>query len=93
MSDMADPITVMMVGLGISAAGSIGTGIAEAVTAPGAPTAPSASQTATEQANAAQAAAQAQAAALTKRRGMASTVMTSPMGAPTAQGLKATLGA
>lgn len=57
------------------------------------PTAPSATTTAQQQAEAANASAQAQAEALTKRRGMASTVLTSPMGATgQANTQKATLG-
>ena len=59
---------------------------------PKAPAAPTATQNATDQAQAASAAAQAQATALQKRRGMASTVLTSPLGAGTATTEKATLG-
>lgn len=57
------------------------------------PQAPSAATTDKQQADAANASAQAQAEALTKRRGMASTQLTSPLGsqAPAAIG-KATLG-
>ena len=72
--------------------GAAATGIAIAEM-PQAPTAPTATQTATSEADAANAAAQAQATALQKRRGMASTVLTSPLGAGTAQTQKATLGA
>ena len=53
---------------------------------------PTAPNTAATDAKASTAAAQAQAAALTKRRGMASTIMTSPMGAGAAQTQKTTLG-
>ena len=56
------------------------------------PTAPSAQTTQQQQAEAASAAAQAQAEALTKRRGMASTILTSPLGASEANTQKATLG-
>ena len=59
----------------------------------GSPTAPSAQTTAQQQSEAASAAAQAQAEALQKRRGMASTMLTSPMGTTgTANIGKATLG-
>ena len=57
------------------------------------PSVPSAQTTAEQQAKASQAAALAQAEALTKRRGMASTQLTSPLGATgTASVGKATLG-
>lgn len=57
------------------------------------PAAPSAATTQEQQAQAANAAAQAQAEALTKRRGMASTQLTSPLGATGAANIgKATLG-
>ena len=78
----------------VTAAASIGTGIYEATSMPSAPTAPTQQETSQQQAQATQAAALAQANALTKRRGMASTILTSPTGAsgtPTTQ--KTTLGA
>jgi hypothetical protein len=57
------------------------------------PSAPTQQQDEIDQAKAATAAAQAQAAALTKRRGMASTVLTSPLGTSGAASTqKATLG-
>lgn len=56
------------------------------------PTAPSAATTQQQEAEAANAAAHAQAEALTKRRGMASTQLTSPLGAGPAVTGKATLG-
>lgn len=57
------------------------------------PSAPSATTTATQQAESANAATQAQAEALTKRRGLASTQLTSPLGAPGSANIqKATLG-
>jgi hypothetical protein len=57
------------------------------------PTAPSAQTTAEQQAKASQEASLAQAEALTKRRGMASTQLTSPLGtSSTAAVGKATLG-
>jgi hypothetical protein len=65
--------------LGISAAGA-GVEAISALTSPSSPKAPTAEQTQTEQAKAAQAAAQAQATALSRRRGMASTILTSPLG-------------
>jgi len=66
--------------LGVTAAATVGTGIYEAVSAPSAPKAPTATESAQQQAQAAQAAALAQANALTKRRGMASTILTGPQG-------------
>lgn len=88
-------VTPLLIGLAIAAtAGSVGTSIYSAVNQPSAPKAPTQAQTAQEQAQAAQAAAQAQADALTRRRGMASTILTSPTGAsgaPPTQ--RATLGA
>ena len=79
--------------MAISAAASVATGVA-AFSKPKPPTAPTAEQTRTKQAAAAQAAAQAQAAALSHRRGMASTVLTSPLGVTDGtQTQRATLGA
>lgn len=88
---VADPITAIMgIMAGISA---VGTGVA-LFNKPKAPTAPSAAQTQTQQAEAAQAAAQAQATALSRRRGMAATTLTSPLGLTGAsQTQRATLGA
>lgn len=71
--------------------GAAATGIAIA-DQPSAPSAPSASTTQAQQAESANAAAQAQAEALQKRRGLASTVLTSPLGAGNATVQKATLG-
>jgi membrane protease subunit (stomatin/prohibitin family) len=86
--------TALLIGLGVTAAATVGTSIYEAVNKPAAPKAPTQSQQAQEQAQAAQAAAQAQATALTKQRGMASTVLTSPTGASgTPPTQRATLGA
>ena len=59
----------------------------------GGPSAPNAQTTEAQQAAAANASAQAQAEALQKRRGMASTILTSPLGSSTqANVAKATLG-
>lgn len=71
--------------------GAATTGIALA-NQPKAPKAPTQIASETQQAQAQQAAALAQAQALTKRRGMASTVLTSPMGAPSGGTGAATLG-
>jgi hypothetical protein len=88
-------ITPILLGTLIaSTAATVGTSIYEAVNQPKAPKPPTTANTANQQAQAAQAAALAQANALTKRRGMASTILTSPTGAsgtPAVQ--KATLGA
>jgi hypothetical protein len=86
-------ITAAIIGLSVSAAATVGEGIYSAVAAPQAPQAPTQAQTATQQAQASQAAAMAQANALTKRRGMASTILTSPTGAGPASTQRATLGA
>jgi hypothetical protein len=87
-------ITALITTLAVSAAASVGEGIYAAVSQPSAPKAPTTTDTAQQQAQASQAAALAQANALTKRRGMASTVLTGPMGATTAPTTqKATLGA
>jgi hypothetical protein len=76
-----------------AAAATVGTSIYEAVSQPQAPQAPNQAQAAQQQAQAAQAAALAQADALTKRRGMAATQLTSPLGTSgTATVGKATLG-
>lgn len=83
----------LLIGSLVTTAVSTGVGIYEAANQPQAPTAPSQAQTAANEAQASQAAALAQANALTKRRGMASTILTSPLGAGSAQTQKATLGA
>jgi hypothetical protein len=79
----------------VAGIGAATTGIAayEMTQQPSAPTAPTQAQTSTQQAQASQDAAQAQAEALTKQRGMAATMLTSPMGAGPAQTQKTTLGA
>ena len=59
---------------------------------PGAPKAPTQATTNTQQAQAAQAAAIAQAAALQKRRGLSSTILTSPLGTGSGPTQTATLG-
>lgn len=72
--------------------GAAATGIAIA-DQPKAPTAPTPTTSATNEADSAAAASQAQAEALQKRRGLASTVLTSPLGAQGAASVqKATLG-
>lgn len=80
--------------LAASTATTIGTTIYEAVSQPSAPQAPTTSETATQQAQASQAAALAEAQAMTRRRGLASTILTGPQGttAPAAT-QRATLGA
>jgi hypothetical protein len=83
--------TAVLIAAGIGAAGTAATLGYEAAQG-GGPTAPTQSQLATEQATAQANAAQAQAEALTKRRGMASTILTSPLGSGTASIGKATLG-
>jgi hypothetical protein len=77
-------------GVGLATAGAT---IGYEASQGGGPSAPTQSQIATQQANAATAAATAQAQALTKRRGMASTQLTSPLGTSgTANVQKSTLG-
>jgi hypothetical protein len=76
-----------------STAATVGTSIYAAVSQPTAPQAPTQAQDAQQQAQASQAAALAQADALTKRRGMASTILTSPAGTGPSQIQKSTLGA
>jgi pyocin large subunit-like protein len=78
---------IPLIAAGVGAA----TTIAAIAEMPKAPTAPT--NTASTEATAAQDAAQAQAAALSKRRGMSSTILTSPLGSGTAQTAKSTLGA
>lgn len=87
-------ITALITTLAVSAAASVGTSIYAAVSQPSPPKLPTTQDNAKQQAQASQAAALAQAQALTKRKGMASTILTGPLGAsgtPTTQ--KATLGA
>jgi hypothetical protein len=85
--------TALLIGAGVTAAATAGEMIYSAVSQPSAPTAPTQAQTAEQQANASQASALAQAQALTKRRGMAATTLTSPMGTTGAATVgKATLG-
>ena len=79
-------IPLILAGVGAATAGI------ELANMPSAPVAPSATTSATDQAKAGQEAAQAQASALTKRRGMAATTLTSPLGTGTAQTQKSTLG-
>lgn len=87
-------VTALITGLAVSAAASVGTGIYQAVAAPSAPKQPSAQELATQQAQASQAAATAQADALSKRRGLSSTILTSPTGTQgTASTKNSTLGA
>ena len=78
---------IPLIAAGIGAA-TAGVALAEMPSTPKAPT-----NNQQQQAQAQQAAAQAQATALTNRRGMASTVLTSPLGAGPAQTGSATLGA
>lgn len=80
-------IPLIAAGIGAATAG------VELANQPSAPKPPDPVQTTTQQAQAGEAAAQAQATALQKRRGMAATVLTSPMGAGAATTQKATLGA
>lgn len=79
---------IPLIAAGIGAAAT-GVAITEQ---PGAPSAPSATTTAKDEAAAANAAAMAQASALEKRRGLASTILTSPLGAAGGSTQKATLG-
>jgi len=74
---VADPVTAIMITM--AGIGAVAQGVA-AFSKPKTPTALSAAQTQTQQAEAAQAAAQAQATALSRRRGMAATTLTSPLG-------------
>lgn len=70
-------IPLIVAGIGAAVAGVELTNQPKALQAP---TAPTQTQSQTQQGQAQQAAAIAQAQALTKRRGMASTILTSPMG-------------
>lgn len=87
------PTIALLIGSLTATAASAGVGIYEATNQPSAPKAPTQVDTSQQQAQASQAAALAQANALTKRRGLASTILTSPTGAGTATTQKATLGA
>jgi hypothetical protein len=88
---MITPAIALLISAG---AGLAATGVTTGLElSQGSPTAPSASTTAQQQAEASNAAAQAQAEALTRRRGMASTQLTSPLGATGSATVgKATLG-
>jgi hypothetical protein len=80
-------IPLIAAGIGAAAAG------VEIAEQPSTPAAPSATTTAQQQADAANAAAQAQAEALQKRRGLAATTLTSPLGASSPASIaKSTLG-
>jgi phage protein D len=84
--------TAILIAAGVGAA-TTGAELGYQMSQGGGPSAPSAQTTNQQQAEAASAAAQAQAEALQKRRGMASTQLTSPMGTTgTANVGKATLG-
>jgi hypothetical protein len=82
----------LVIAAGIMAAATVGETIYSAVSKPSAPTAPTQAQTNEQTAQAAQASALAQAQALTQRRGMASTMLQSPMTSGNATVGKATLG-
>lgn len=82
--------TALLISAGVAAAGTAGT-LAYQASQSG-PTAPSPTNTAAKEAESANASAHAQAEALTKRRGLAATTLTSPMGAGGANVAKATLG-
>ena len=71
---------VVPIALGVMAAASAGTAIYQATNTPKAPNAPSTADIASQQARASEAAAMAQAKALKSRRGLASTILTSPLG-------------
>ena len=85
--------TALIIGASVTAASAVGEGIYAAVSKPSAPTAPTQAQTNEQTAQASQASALAQAQALTQRRGMASTMLQSPMTSGNATVGKATLGA
>jgi hypothetical protein len=84
--------TALIIGASVSAAAAVGEGIYADVSKPSTPTAPTQAQTNEQTAQAAQASALAQAQALTQRRGMASTMLQSPMTSGNATVGKATLG-
>ena len=77
--------TAMLIAAGVTAAATIGTTVYEEMNKPSPPKS-------TDAAASANAAALAQAMALEKRRGMASTILTSPSGAGSATTQKTTLG-
>ena len=84
--------TALLISAGVGLAAT-GASIGYEASQGGGPSAPTQQQDATQQANAATAAAKAQADALTKRRGMASTILSSPLGTSgTANVQKTTLG-
>lgn len=82
----------LLISAGVAAAGTASEMIYSAVSKPSAPVAPTQAQTNEQTAQAAQASALAQAQALTQRRGMASTMLQSPMTSGNASVGKATLG-
>jgi hypothetical protein len=83
----------LLISAGVAAAGTASEMIYSAVSKPSAPVAPTQAQTNEQTAEASQASALAQAQALTQRRGMASTMLQSPMTSGNATVGKATLGA
>jgi hypothetical protein len=83
---LADAAPTAMAASSVASAGMGAYGMMNSPKAPGAPTQ-------TDYAKEQEAAATAQAEALLKRRGMSSTILTSPLGAGGAQTGKATLGA
>ena len=84
--------TAMIVAASVTAAATTSEMIYSAVSKPSAPVAPTQAQTNEQTAQAAQASALAQSQALTQRRGMASTMLQSPMTSGNATVGKATLG-
>lgn len=82
--------TALLISAGVAAA-TTGVTLGLQATESG-PTAPSPTTTSAKEAEAANASAHAQAEALQKRRGLAATQLTSPMGAGSANVAKATLG-
>jgi len=82
--------TALLITAGVGLAGTAASLGYEA--SQGGPPGPSATTTTEQQAQSANAAAMAQAEALQKRRGLASTILTSPTGAGGANTQKATLG-
>lgn len=82
----------LLISAGVAAAGTASEMIYSAVSKPSTPVAPTQAQTNEQTAQAAQASALAQAQALTQRRGMASTMLQSPMTSGNATVGKATLG-
>lgn len=85
----ATTATLIAAGVGLATTGA---SLGYAASQGGAPAAPTAADTSQQQAEAASAASQAQAEALQKRRGLAATILTSPLGATNASTQKATLG-